>query len=73
VYAILADAAALSALSGMDGKSGLAEGGEFNPFGGRGTGWQVELVSASRIVQVWRIPEWEPGRYTIVRFTRPSV
>jgi len=32
-------------------------------------GRQVELVPASRIVQVWRIPEWEPGRYTIVRFT----
>src|SRR5215470_12011724 len=30
VYAIRADAAALSALSGMDGKSGLAEGGEFS-------------------------------------------
>src|SRR5215469_10166775 len=69
VYAILADAAALSALSGMDGKSGLAEGGEFSPFGGRVTGRQVELIPASRIVQVWRIPEWEPGRYTIVRFT----
>jgi len=69
VYAILADAAVLSALSGMDGKSGLAEGGEFSPFGGRVTGWQVELVPVSRIVQVWRIPEWEPGMYTIVRFT----
>jgi uncharacterized protein YndB with AHSA1/START domain len=69
VYAILADASALSALSGMDGKSGLAEGDEYSPFGGRVTGRQVELVPASRIVQVWRLPEWEPGRYTIVHFT----
>jgi activator of HSP90 ATPase len=68
VYAILADASALSALSGMDGKSGLAEGDEYTPFGGRVTGRQVELIPASRIVQVWRLPEWEPGRYTIVRF-----
>jgi uncharacterized protein YndB with AHSA1/START domain len=69
VYAILADASALSALSGMDGKSGLAEGDEYSPFAGRVTGRQVELVPASRIVQVWRLPEWEPGAYTIVRFT----
>ena len=69
VYAILADASALSALSGMDGKSGPAEGDEYRPFGGRVTGRHVELVPASRIVQVWRLPEWEPGRYTVVRFT----
>ena len=73
VYAILADASALSALSGMDGKSGSAEGEEYSPFGGRVTGLQVELVPARRIVQVWRLPEWEPGRYTVVRFTLEAV
>jgi uncharacterized protein YndB with AHSA1/START domain len=69
VYTILADAKALSALSGMDGESGFAEGEEYRPFGGRVTGRQVELVPARRIVQVWRLPEWEPGKYSVVRFT----
>lgn len=73
VYAVLADAGTLSALSGMDGKSGRAEGGEYSPFGGRVTGRQVELVPDSRIVQVWRLPEWEAGKYTVVRFTLESV
>ena len=73
VYAVLADASALSALSGMDGKSGLAEGDEYSPFGGRVTGRQVELVPGSRIVQVWRLPEWETGKYTVVRFTLEPV
>jgi hypothetical protein len=69
VYAVLADAAALSALSGRSGAPGLAEGQAFTAFGGHVTGRQIELVPGTRIVQAWRFPEWEPGSYTLVRFT----
>lgn len=69
IYAILADAAALSALCGMGGTAGRAEGAEFTAFNGHVTGRQVELVPGCRIVQAWRFPDWAPGTYTIVRFT----
>ena len=72
IYAILADAAALSALCGMGGTAGRTEGAEFTAFNGHVTGRQVELVPGRRIVQAWRFPAWAPGTYTIVRFTLES-
>jgi activator of HSP90 ATPase len=69
VYEVLADAAALSALSGMSGTAGRAAGEEFTAFDGHVTGRQVELAPGTRIVQAWRFPVWEPGIYTLVRFT----
>jgi uncharacterized protein YndB with AHSA1/START domain len=69
VYAVLADADALSALSGMNGSAGRSVGEEFSAFDGHVVGRQIELVPAERIVQAWRFPVWEPGIYSIVRFT----
>jgi activator of HSP90 ATPase len=69
VYAVLADAEALSALSGMSGAVGQSAGEEFSAFDGHVTGRQIELVPGERIVQTWRFPVWEPGTYSIVRFT----
>jgi activator of HSP90 ATPase len=69
VYALLADAEALSALSGMTGVAGRAEGEEFSAFEGHVIGRQIELVPRERIVQTWRFPLWEPGAHSIVRFT----
>jgi uncharacterized protein YndB with AHSA1/START domain len=69
VFEALADAGTLSALSGMTGTAGRAEGQEFTAFDGHITGRQIELVPGARIVQAWRFPVWEPGTYTIVRFT----
>jgi uncharacterized protein YndB with AHSA1/START domain len=69
VYAVLADAEALSALSGMSGAAGRSEGQKFSVFDGHVVGQQVELVPGERIVQTWRFPVWEPGTYSIVRFT----
>jgi activator of HSP90 ATPase len=69
VYQILADAHALSALSGMSGVPARSAGGEFSAFDGHVTGRQVELVPDERIVQAWRFPLWAPGTYSIVRFT----
>ena len=69
VYEVLADAAALSALSGRSGTAGRGDGEEFTAFDGHVTGRQIELVPGIRIVQAWRFPAWEPGTYTLVRFT----
>jgi activator of HSP90 ATPase len=69
VYEVLADAEALSALSGMTGVAGRSAGEEFSAFDGHVVGRQIELVPGERIVQTWRFPVWEPGTYSIVRFT----
>jgi activator of HSP90 ATPase len=69
VYQVLADARALSALSGMGGRAALAAGEEFAAFDGNVTGRQIEMVPGTRIVQAWRFPRWEPGQYSLVTFT----
>jgi activator of HSP90 ATPase len=54
------------------------EGEPFSLFSGRVEGRQIELVPGERVVQAWRFgsahPDaWEPGLYSIVRFTlRPK-
>ena len=43
-------------------------GGAFVIFGGHIVGRQIELVPSIRIVQAWRVVDWEPGVYSIARF-----
>jgi activator of HSP90 ATPase len=43
-------------------------GGPFVLFGGHIIGRQIELVPNQRIVQAWRVADWEPGVYSIARF-----
>jgi activator of HSP90 ATPase len=43
-------------------------GGAFTLFGGFITGFNLELVPDSRLVQAWRSANWKPGEYSIVRF-----
>src|ERR1700733_7685621 len=45
------------------------DGAPFSLFGGAIHGRQIELVPATRVVQAWRVKMWEPGLYSIVRFT----
>lgn len=43
-------------------------GGAFTLFGGHIVGRQLELVPSERIVQAWRVVDWGPGVYSIVKF-----
>jgi uncharacterized protein YndB with AHSA1/START domain len=43
-------------------------GGAFVLFGGHIVGLQIELVPGERIVQAWRVVDWEPGVHSIARF-----
>jgi activator of HSP90 ATPase len=43
-------------------------GSAFNLFGGIIEGRHIELVPAKRVVQAWRVSEWDPGLYSIARF-----
>ena len=69
IYELLTDGTRLSRLVGRRGRGGAAEGAWFSLFGDRSEGRQVELLRDERVVQAWRLAEWEPGVYSIVRFT----
>jgi activator of HSP90 ATPase len=43
-------------------------GSPFSIFGGIIEGRQVELVPAKRVVQAWRVNDWDAGVYSIARF-----
>jgi activator of HSP90 ATPase len=43
-------------------------GGAFTIFGGHIVGRHVELVPNERIVQAWRVVDWNAGVYSIVKF-----
>jgi activator of HSP90 ATPase len=43
-------------------------GGSFTLFGGHIVGRQIELLPTERIVQAWRVVDWEPGAYSLVKF-----
>ena len=43
-------------------------GGAFSIFGGHIIGRQIELIPSVRIVQAWRVVDWEPGLYSIAKF-----
>ncbi|HEY2071070.1 MAG TPA: SRPBCC domain-containing protein [Rhizomicrobium sp.] len=43
-------------------------GGAFSLFGGYISGFDLELVPDTRLVQAWRTAIWAPGAYSIVSF-----
>lgn len=43
-------------------------GGAFTLFGGHIVGRHIELMPNERIVQAWRVADWNPGVYSIVKF-----
>jgi len=43
-------------------------GGTFSIFGGHIVGRQLELTPDVRIVQAWRVVDWDPGIYSIAKF-----
>lgn len=44
------------------------QGGAFTLFAGHIVGRQIELVHNERIVQAWRVVDWNPGVYSIAKF-----
>ena len=46
----------------------LQVGGTFTIFAGHIVGRHIELISNERIVQAWRVVDWDPGVYSIARF-----
>jgi activator of HSP90 ATPase len=69
IYELLTDAARFSIVVNRRGRGGGTEGAWFSLFGDQLEGRQIELVRPERVVQAWRLSEWEQGVYSIVRFT----
>jgi uncharacterized protein YndB with AHSA1/START domain len=55
------------ALGAKPTEIGRQVGGTFTLFGGHIVGRHLELVPNERIVQAWRVVDWEPGWYSIAR------
>jgi len=68
VYECLLDAPRFTAMTGAPAEISPEEGGAFSCFGGMIHGRQLELVLGQRIVQAWRVRDWEPGVFSLVRF-----
>ena|SRR5437867_3386342 len=68
LYGALLDAKQFSQFSAMSAKIDRAAGGAFSLFDGHIIGRNVELIPNQRIVQAWRVVDWPPGVYSIVRF-----
>jgi len=43
-------------------------GSPFSCFDGMITGMNIEVLPNKRLVQAWRVSNWEPGIYSIVKF-----
>jgi uncharacterized protein YndB with AHSA1/START domain len=69
VYELLTNGVKLGEVTGRPGKGGGSAGAYFSLFDEWLEGRQIELVPGERVVQAWRFTEWDPGVYSIVRFT----
>lgn len=68
VFAALTSAEQFSAFTDETAEIDAIVGGQFRCFSGMITGVNVELVPNERIVQAWRVENWDPGVYSLVRF-----
>jgi uncharacterized protein YndB with AHSA1/START domain len=70
VYTLLTDGGQFASATGNRAADiGSAAGATFSLFGGAISGRHIELVPNQRVVQAWRPAPWEPGVYSVVRFT----
>jgi uncharacterized protein YndB with AHSA1/START domain len=56
------------ALGDKPTKIGREVGSAFTIYFGHIVGLQLELVPSARIVQAWRVVDWDPGIYSIAKF-----
>ena len=69
VYKALTDASQFSELTGgAPAEISADAGGAFSCFGGMIVGRNLELIPNQRVVQAWRVGNWDDGVYSIARF-----
>ena len=68
VFAALTKAEQFGEFSGSPAEIDLESGGQFSCFDGMISGLSIEILPDKRLVQAWKVANWEPGVYSIVRF-----
>lgn len=68
VYEALMDADQHGSFTNARAEISREPGGSFTCHDGQIVGRNIELVPNQRIVQAWRVANWEDGRYSVVRF-----
>lgn len=69
VFDVLTNGAEFAAATEKAAILSATEGDTFKLFGGSIEGRHIELLPGKRVVQAWRIADWEAGVYSIVRIT----
>ena len=67
VFEALTNAGQFSELSGKPAEINPESGGNFSCFDGMISGLSIEIVPNKRLVLAWRVGNWEPGVYSIVK------
>jgi activator of HSP90 ATPase len=68
IFEALTDAKQFAELTGAPAEIDLVSGGQFSCFGGMITGLTIEAIPGIRLVQAWRVGNWDEGIYSIVKF-----
>jgi activator of HSP90 ATPase len=68
IYDALMSSAEHSTFTGGPAEISGEVGGAFSCHGGQVVGRNLELVPGKRIVQAWRLTNWDDGVYSVVRF-----
>ena len=68
VFEALSNSKQFSELSGAPAEINSEPGGKFTCFGGMITGRTIEIQPPELLVQAWRVGNWNPGVYSIIKF-----
>lgn len=68
VFEALTNAEQFGDISGAPAEINPKPGGKFSCFGGMISGITIEVEPDKRLVQAWRVGNWDPGIYSIVKF-----
>ncbi|MFT5112343.1 MAG: activator of HSP90 ATPase [Parasphingorhabdus sp.] len=68
IFEALINAKIFGEVTGSPATIDAISGGKFSCFDGMITGQTIEIIPNSRLVQAWRVGNWQPGIYSIVKF-----
>ena len=72
IYQALMESTQHAEFTGGPADIGRKEGEAFSCHGGAILGRNIELVENERIVQAWRVADWEAGVYSLIRIELKS-
>ncbi len=68
IFEVLTNAQQFSEFTGAPAEIDPEAGGKFSCFDGMISGMTIEIALNQLLVQAWRVGNWEPGIYSIVKF-----